>query len=724
MQRKRKANIPFIIVLLILFLYAGYLIGGIKTFGDVHLNSMESINQCTENLNYIFMHPFRNWWSDITLPLLLVAGLVWLIAITYYLEGLKNYMHGREHGTAQWADMRKLVKQLEEASKNKVISQNIRMSLDDRKTRLNSNAIVIGGSGAGKSAFYVLPNIYQFNSSYVFTDPKGELLRKTGKVLKKKGYRIKVLNFRNMSQSDGYDPFSYIREEEDIPRLIDNLIANTTPKTKTGGDPFWEKYESLYLQSLLFYTWMEVPSGNMNTVLDLMSKAQCEDGEESELDEIMTDLEIQKGSSHPAVRKYREAVAGAEDTIRSVIVCANSRMAFMDTEKVRGLFEKDEMDFASLGVGPDGNSNIKTALFLVLPALDKTYNPLVGMAYTQLFQELYYQADDVLGTGRLPVPVQIYMDEFANVSQPENFLNVISTCRSYGLSVNVILQNLAQLESQFKDSWKTIVGNCDTFVYLGGNEYDSHEYVSKMLGKWTIDKRSNSRSFGKNGSASRSDDVLGRELLTPQEVRMLKRNECIVLIAAQYPVVDRKYNTFKCKMNRVAGNLGSYCHNKSTEQRETTVIKTDNFTYIGPAGLEYYQTMIKNLNGEAVIYNLTATDLLFYDFNSREANRQLDFGKMQEIIKENQKRIKEMQEQETVQGKEALIEAGIIDYTDSLLDIVSQYDFDDDQMEQIWLGLEHGLTEKQIKDTYLKLEYSSDRMAILRGLIEKEDGKE
>ena len=720
MQRIRKPSKTVIILLFFLFLIGGYLIGGIWKTEGYQIDSLEALSQGFKQLKYILLHPFYNWWSDKT-PLALVFALVmWLITLVYYLDNVKNFRPGAEHGTAEWGNIRKMVKELAEKdnARNKILSKNVKMSINDRYTRLNSNSIIVGGSGAGKSAFFVKPNIYQFNTSFVFTDPKGELLRDTGKLLLRKGYRVKVLNFRNLSESDGYNPFCYIREEEDIPRLINNLIANTTPKGSQTQDPFWEKYESLYLQSLLFYVWMEVPGGTISDVLDLMAKAQAEEGEESELDEIFDELEIKKGSSHPAVRKYREAVAGAEDTIRSVIVCANSRMAFLDTQKVKSIFNKDEMDFGSLGVGPSGNSSIKTALFLVLPALDKTYNPLVGMAYTQMFQELYYQADEVRGTGRLPIPVQVYMDEFANVSQPENFLNVISTCRSYNLSINVILQNLAQLEAQFKDSWKTIVGNCDTFIYLGGNEHDSHEYVSKMLGKWTLDKRSQSRSFGSHGSSSRSDDVLGRELMDSQEVRMLKRRECILLIASQRPIIDAKFNTFQSKMHRLSGTLGPYRHekdNKPLPDQKDNQGKGSPFTYVGPEGLKYYQSMAEN-RGDAVLYSFDAADLLFYDFSLQE---QLDFCQLAEIIKQNKEKVQKLQELETAQAA-ALEGLEQIDYAASLLSIVSRYSFTDAQLEQISLGIANGLTEDQIKHTYLDLSYSPERMSILRQLAEKE----
>ena len=357
-----------------------------------------------------------------------------------------------------------------------------------------------------------------------------------------------------------------IEKETDVVKLITNLISNTTPKGATPSDPFWEKAEGLFLQAIFYYVWLEVQPAkrNFETVLKLLGEAEVtEKGKASKLDVRMKFLEESSplGANHPAVKQYNKCMRGAGDTVRSIIISANSRLAFLENKQVLRLLSKDELNLSDIGIGVNGDGETKTALFCVIPDSDKSYNFIIGMLYTQIFQELYYQADFNCG-GRLPIHVTFMLDEFANVALPDDFCSLLSTMRSREISSIIIIQNFAQLKALFKDTWETIPGNCDTFIYLGGNEQSTHKYVSELLGKGTIDKKSSGETKGRQGSSSRNYDVLGRELFTPDEVRKLDNKKCIIFIRGFDPIMDNKFIPFNHPMfNQTADGKGEpYVH--------------------------------------------------------------------------------------------------------------------------------------------------------------------
>ena len=507
-----------------------------------------------DKLNQILAQPFNNYYKGYTtVKAVLSALLIYAVALTMYYTSKRNMMPGKEYGTAQFADISKVNNRLRDKNehRNRILSQNVRMSLNTRMTKLNNNILIIGGSGAGKTFYEVKPNLMQMpdDCSFILTDPKGEILRSTGEMLKNNGYNVKVINLIDMAKSDCYNPFSYIREETDVIKLITNLIANTTPKGATSADPFWEKAEGMFLQALFYYVWLEVPPKrrNFETVLKLMGKAEVkEKGKPSQLDAIMKALEETSplGSNHPAVKQYNKCMRGAGDTVRSIIISANSRLAFLENKKVLRILSRDEMNLADIGIGVNGDCETKTALFCVIPDSDKSYNFIIGMLYTQIFQELYYQADFNFG-GRLPIHVTFMLDEFANVALPDDYCSLLSTMRSREISSVIIIQNLAQIKALFKETWETIPGNCDTLIYLGGNEQSTHKYISELLGKGTIDKRSSGETRGRQGSSSRNYDVLGRELMTPDEARKFNNKKCLIFIRGFDPIVDNKFIPFK-----------------------------------------------------------------------------------------------------------------------------------------------------------------------------------
>lgn len=428
-------------------------------------------------------------------------------------------------------------------TRNRMLSQNIYMTLDTKKTDRNNNILIAGGSGCGKSFKFAKPNILQMFGSYIITDPKGESCRDTAGFLHENGYNVKVLNLIQFAKSSRYNPFKYIRNDTDVIKLIGQLISNTTPKGASAGDPFWEKAEGLFLQSLFQYVWREgveddngVVQHNIGAVLQLLQEAEFKEDArgmklDSKLDKRMSALE-KRDKKHPAVIQYNKVMRGAADTVRSIIISANSRLAPIQSPEIIELLSEDEFDIPSIGTQ-------KTVVYCIIPDSDKTYNFLVGLFYSQTFNQLYYTADFVYD-GPLPIHVTFLLDEFANVALPDDFCSLLSTMRSRNISSIIIIQNFGQLNALFKDNKDNIEGNCDTFIFLGGNESSTHEKVSKSVGKQTIYKKSTSISRGKNGSTSSSEDVLGREIMMPDEVRKLRRDECIVLINGFDAVLDKK----------------------------------------------------------------------------------------------------------------------------------------------------------------------------------------
>ena len=544
-QNKKKVSLWFIVAGALLSAYAGYLLNGAWEPG------ME-MNAFLESFNHVCAEPFANYYNETTIKAVVIALIVYATALLMYITSQRNFMPGKEFGTARFESPQMANKILadKDVNFNRILSQNVKMSLNFRRLKLNGNILICGGSGAGKTFYEVKPNLMQMphNCSFICTDPKGEILRSCGEMLKNNGYSVKVINLLEMEKSDCYNPFSYIREETDVVKLITNLISNTTPKGATPSDPFWEKAEGLFLQAIFYYVWLEEPPArrNFETVLQLLGEAEVtEQNKPSRLDVRMKFLEetSKLGAAHPAVKQYNKCMRGAGDTVRSIIISANSRLAFLENKQVLRLLSRDDLDLAELGIGVNGDGETKTALFCVIPDSDKSYNFIIGMLYTQIFQELYYQADFNCG-GRLPIHVTFMLDEFANVALPDDYCSLLSTMRSREISSIIIIQNFAQLKALFKDTWETIPGNCDTFIYLGGNEQSTHKYVSELLGKGTIDKKSSGETKGRQGSSSRNYDVLGRELFTADEVRKLDNKKCIIFIRGFDPIMDSKFIPF------------------------------------------------------------------------------------------------------------------------------------------------------------------------------------
>lgn len=604
-----------------------------------------------------------------------------------------NYMRGKEYGQANWASVAAINAKFENKrheSWNRVYSDGLRISM---KTFINNNVLVIGGSGVGKSFYLLTPNIYQANpkgkypGSYIFTDPKGELLQKNGAYLKSKGYRIRVLNLVSgaMQESDGFNPFVYIRRESDIDKLVRNIQDNTKEDNSAASDPFWPKAETLLLKSLFLIVWMESElfgwEKNINTVMMLLNKAQIDDNPKvpSELDQIFDDLVLRtidepgKGDMHPAWLAYHKVMVGAADTKRSIVISAHATMQIFENPDIQRILRKDEMDLASIGTGVvDGKKNIKTALFCVIPDSDTTFNAIAGMLYTLLFQELYFQAD-FCHKGELPVPVTFWMDEFANIALPKDFMKMLTTMRSRLISCVIIIQNLAQIKEKYEKSWEEIPGNCDVCVYLGGNEQSTFEYVSKNLGKKTIYKKSTGETKGSHGSSSTNEDVLGRELMLPEEVRELDNDFCVVFVRGKKPILDHKFRTLESPEFELSKKLGSYLHSQDKQlEQDAFHISLASQKELSDA---YALGRVIELNLDQ---NLLSTP---------------EYQELQDIV---------LQNAEDVQ--EELERAKTIDIRDvSLIDLLQMDDFvlSDEEMVEVAQGIKDGLSDEEVKSYVL-----------------------
>ena len=513
-------------------------------------------------LNEAMNSPFSFELCQDTLKCILISESIYSFSYLAYYYNRKNYRRNEEYGSAKWANNKAVNKKYAEKDyySNKILSQNVRIGLDGRRHRRNLNTLVIGGSGAGKTRFFGKPNLMQCNTSFVILDPKGEQLRDVGNLLEKEGYVIKVVDLINMNRSHCYNPFRYIKDDKDVLKLITNLIRNTTPKGSQTNDPFWEKSETALLEALCLYLLHEAPEEEQNftMVMEMIAAAEVkEDDEEyqSPLDELFERLEIRNPNSL-ALKQYKIYKQAAGKTAKSILISVGVRLSAFNLESIASLTATDELELDLVG-------ERKTAIFAVIPDNDSTFNFLIGMLYTQLFQMLYYQADIVHG-GALPVPVHFLMDEFANFALPDEFDKLLSTMRSRLIFVSIIIQNLAQIKGLYKDSWESIVGNCDTLYYLGGNEQSTHKFMSEYLGKETLDTNTYGKSSGRSGNYSTNYQQAGRELLTPDEVRLLDNDYGLLFIRGERPVFDKKYDILKHpRINETTdGNAKPYLHGK------------------------------------------------------------------------------------------------------------------------------------------------------------------
>ena len=483
-------------------------------------------------------------WTAYTPKFILISLAIYAGGIALYYSTRQNRRPGEEHGSAQWGNVRALNKKYSDKNPNNnaILTRHLSMSLNGRKHMRNLLQIIVGGSGSGKTRYVVKPNLMLANASFICTDPKGEIVRAVAPLLLQKGYVVKVFDLIDPSHSDSYNPFRYIRRDSDVFRLINNFIQNTTPKNAGQNDPFWEKSETALDAALMLYLLHEAPPEEqtmemMLTMIEYGAAKEDDDDYQSPLDLLFEALEEEE-PNHIALRQYRIFKQAAGKTAKSILVSAAVRLSAFTLPEIQDITNEDSLEISMLG-------ERRQAIFCVIPdSNDNSLNFLVGMLYTQAFQELYYQADKN-HMGPLPVPVRLMFDEFANVALPDGYARLQATMRSRNIMATIILQNISQLKALFKDDWEGIIGNADTLVYLGGNEQSTHEYISKLLGKETISTTSSSQSKGRSGSFSQSTQQTGRELMTPDEVRLLDNKNAVVFIRGERPVIDEKYDLMK-----------------------------------------------------------------------------------------------------------------------------------------------------------------------------------
>ena len=531
--------------------------------------------------SWLMEHPFSVRWTPHTPKFILWALAAYGFAVALYLSTRENRRPGEEHGSAKWGSAKRLNAKYRDKDphNNTILTQNVRMSLNGKMHRRNLLQIVIGGSGAGKTRFFVKPNLMEANCSFLVTDPKGETLRAVAPLLLQKGYVIKVFDLIDPSHSDSFNAFAYIKDDKDVMKLVNNFIKNTTPKGAQQNDPFWERSEIALDTALILYLIHEAPPEEQNFemliyMIENGGAKEDDDDYQSPLDLLFEALE-EESPNHIAVREYKIYKQAAGKTAKSILISAAVRLSAFILPEIQNITAKDDMELEKMG-------ERKQAVFAIIPDNDGTFNYIVGMLYTCAFQSLYYQADKV-HQGALPVPVRMMMDEFCNVSLPDDFGKLQATMRSRNIMSTIVLQNISALKALFKDDWEGLIGNADTLLYLGGNEVSTFKYISEILGKETLDTRTRSVSKGRSGSSSVNYQQTGRELMTPDEVRALDNDHCILFIRGELPVMDRKYNILKHPGLKLTedGGAAPYIHRPGlTYALEDLPLSTDSWESI------------------------------------------------------------------------------------------------------------------------------------------------
>ena len=504
--------------------------------------------------------PFSLRWTGHTLKFMLVAVVAYGVTILFLFSTKENKRTGEEHGSARWGSARQLDRKYrdKDPERNTVLTQHVSMSLDGRKHRRNLLQIVVGGSGSGKTRFFAKPNLMEANCSYVVCDPKGEMLRSIAPLLLEKGYVVKVFDLIDTKHSNCFNPFAYLHDDKDVMKMVNNLIKNTTPKDAQQNDPFWERSEIALDTAIILYLIHEAPpeEQTLDMVLYMLNCAGASEDDESyqsPLDLLFEALEDEE-PDHVAVREYQIFKQAEGRTAKSILITAAVRLSAFILPEINRITSHDELELHLLG-------ERKQAVFCVIPDNDSTFSFLVGMLYTCTFQSLYYRADK-LHQGGLPVPVRLMMDEFCNVALPDEFGKIQATMRSRNIMSTIILQNISALKALYKNEWEGLLGNADTMLYLGGNEQSTHKYISEMLGKQTIKVQSSGQTKGRNGSMSINYQTIGRELMTPDEVRAMDNRYALLFIRGEYPVMDQKLDILKHRNLKYTedGGAAPYVH--------------------------------------------------------------------------------------------------------------------------------------------------------------------
>lgn len=544
-------------------------------------------------------HPFHIVFCEDSIRTVFIFLLIYCVGVGAAISSQRPYRRGEEHGSAKWGDVHSINKKYRDKNpeQNRIFTKHFRMGLNGKKHRRNLNTVVVGGSGSGKSRFYALVNLLQGNTSFFVLDCKGELLRMTGQFLKKRGYEIKVFDLINMEKSHCFNPFVYLGNDNDVQKLVTNLFKATTPKGSQSQDPFWDTTAAMLLSAIISYLLYEAPpeEQNFKMAVEMLRYADVHEDDdyyESPLDELFARLEM-KNPEHIAVKYYKDYKKGGGKTLKSIQITLASRLEKFNIDSVANLTATDEMELDSLG-------EKKVALFAIIPDHDVSFNFLVSMLYSCTFERLFHLADHVYH-GTLKVPVHFLMDEFANVSLPDNFDKLLATMRSRNVSVSIILQNIAQLKNLFEKQWESILGNCDEFLYLGGNETGTHKLISESyLGKQTIYTNTYGKSSGRNGNYSTNYQIMGRELMDPAEVRLLDNKYALLFIRGERPIMDEKYDLLQHPNVIYTPEMGGEPYEHGTIELSTGSVSGIALSEAGTETIFEYETHFELLSNEEV----------------------------------------------------------------------------------------------------------------------------
>lgn len=702
MIEKRKAPYGLFAFLLLLVLIVSYYLSGLYMIEDVSLMNLQ------ENITYIFTHPFKSYFNDKSIACMTLGLLAWILFISWYTYHYRNFQFGVEYGSAEWGDIKEICKRLrdKDEQKNRELTQNLQISVNALS---NNNTVIVGSSGTFKSTGLVYPDILNMPCSEVIIDVKGDMLRLYGNYLRYHGHVVKSLNMVQPELSDHYNPLHHIEKEEDLIRLITNMQGAVKPPDAFKGDPFWDDGCALYLQAIFYCEWLEAKrekrKASMNNILTLVNlESQKVEIEEdvvvSQLQIKMDELADKYGPSYPPVRDYRKLKEGASETVRSIIIMVNAMLKLCETAGLKRIFEDDDMDFASFGLGVDGNVNKKTFLFLVIPDNDSSYNFLISMLYTQMFQVLMRTADTVCH-GPLPLEVRFWMDEYYAGCRPNNPEVLMGVIRSRNISMNILVQSISQLKTVHKgDSWNTLFDNASTFIFLGSGPgaKDTHQYISELLGKMTIDKRSD--GMRAHGDANLNNDSTGRELMTPEEVKRLHRKKCIVFMEGERPVIDWKIRPFDREEFKLAKKLGPYTNPvKVVFDEETLTYRTvsdkSSFKVLTADEAEFYEQKAKR-DSSIKIFNMDEEQFLYLNLNEEPVDEKELEKYFQEFIVKYKE---ETEPEEPEQKQEANADR---DLSGNIFDWINRFwaELSAEAQEEILLGLEDGLTDDQIKSYF------------------------
>lgn len=720
--QRRKLPWGFLTVLLVLMLILAYLLSGLMKLDGVTLLNWQ--NRFAE----VLLHPFQNWWNEKSIAFLGIAFFAWFGMVTYLMDNYRNRQAGVEHGAEEWADLKQIRRTLtdKDETKNTLLSENVAVANDKLS---NLNMLVVGGAGSYKTTSVVMRNLQLAAMTNVFLDIKGELLRKNGNYLKEHGIAVKSLNFINMEQSDRWNPFNYIHSEKDLVKIVTNLQESVKPPDAMKGEPFWDEASGLYLMSLFAYEWFrqeeekkEHPKhyqvATLPRVVELanmeMQPGSREDS--TKLQEKMEELERKHGRAYPPVRDYfkLKGAAEAKETISSVILMVNAMLRLCETPELKRILEEDDIDIRSLGIGADHIPGKKTALFLVMPDNDPSFNFLISMFYTTMYDVLLYTADHECG-GKLPIHVRLWADEFYAGPKPTRTEVLMGTIRGRNMSIVPILQSIAQAQALFpQNKWEIFVENCAVMVYLGSGPgaKSTHEYISKLLGDMTIDTRDDGRSFGSHGNSNIQNRKSGRTLMTPAEVRRMSRKDCLIFIEGQYPIFDRKAIPFRTKRwmeaEKLAGKNGYRHPVEVVFDEETrsyiTVQQKEKIEFLTKEEKEIYRQLAK-IDENLHYWEVDADAFLYMNFRRPQPTEE-EIEQIFQKAKREKDALRQLQntEEELPEDIRAMLQQEKPDLSGSVIECIERYqkELSAEQKEILINSLVLGLTEKQVKNMFFQ----------------------